>query len=114
MRGDKFGVRQGLKHVYQVAPRPRVKEGGRLVKEHHRGLHREHRRERRHALFAAGDLERRLAAQMFDMQQGEALVHAPRHLLLGEPHIARAEGDIVVDRGHKELVVGVLEEDADL
>ena len=39
--------------------------------------------------------------------------HPRLHLALGQAEVARAEGDVLADGGHEQLVVGVLEDDAD-
>ncbi len=45
---------------------------------------------------------------------GERLAHPGGDLFLREPHVERAEGHVLRDGGREELVVGVLEDEADL
>ena len=45
--------------------------------------------------------------------RSQRLVHPPFDVGFGQPLVARAERDVVVDRRHEELIVGVLEDQAD-
>jgi hypothetical protein len=43
----------------------------------------------------------------------EGLGHALVQLRSAQAEVHRSEGDVVADRAHEELVIGVLEDDAD-
>ena len=44
--------------------------------------------------------------------RAQGLGHPLGHLVARKPHVERAEGHVLLDRGHEQLVVGVLEHEA--
>ena len=88
----------------------RVQPGGGLVQNEHPGLHGDAPRDGPPPLLAAGELKGGLF-QLVVPQSHEAggLPHPAVHLPLVQPHVFRAEGDVLVDGLLKELVLRVLE-----
>ena len=88
----------------------RVQPGGGLVQNEHPGLHGDDPRDGHPPLLAAGELKGGLF-QLVVPQSHEAggLPHPAVHLPLVQPHVFRAEGDVLVDGLLKELVLRVLE-----
>lgn len=67
------------------------------------------------ALLPAGELERRaLEERLVHTGKARGLAHALIDLLRGEPGIFRAEGNVLIHRLLKELVLGILKDEADL
>ena len=92
-----------------------VKAGRRLVKDEHPGAHGDHAGDGDAALLPAGELERR-ALEERGVHAGKArgLAHARIDLLRGEFGVFRAEGDVLIHRLLKELVLGILKDEPDL
>ena len=88
----------------------RVQPGGGLVQNEHLGLHGDDPGDGHPALLAAGQLEGGLL-QLVVPQAHEVggLPHPAVDLLLVQAHVPGAEGDVLVDRLLKELVLRVLE-----
>lgn len=97
----------------ELTPGERVEVGGGLVEDHDRGVHGQHGGERHPPALADAQVVRRPGGGVGHADRGEALLDPGLELGAGEPEVRRAEGDVPADRGHEELVVGVLEDDAD-
>ena len=86
-----------------------VKAGGRLVQNHDLGAHGHDAGHRRTPLFAARQIKGGLFQQRVgQLDQPGRLAHPTVDLLLVQPHVFGAEGDIFVDRIVKELVFRIL------
>ena len=97
-----------------VAPL-RVEAGGGLIEDQHLGVHRDHARDRRAALLAARKLKRRFFEQgRLQVCKPRRLLRALHRLLVGKPHVLRAEHDVLQNCLLEELVLGVLEHHAHL
>ena len=61
----------------------------------------------------SGEVERRAVAVRDHADGGQRVVDPGAQLAPRHPEVRRAERDVLGDRGHEQLVVGVLEDDAD-
>ena len=92
-----------------------VKAGRGLIEDEHLGAHGDHAGDGDAALLPAGELERRaLEERLVHAGKARGLAHALIDLLRGEPGIFRAEGNVLIHRLLKELVLGILKDEADL
>jgi hypothetical protein len=87
---------------------------GRLVEKKRAGSERENRGQGGASFLAAGEAMRVARTEAGESDRGEALGDARGDLVFTEPEIARAEGDVLGNTRHEELIVGILKEQADL
>ena len=100
-------------HVEQLAARARVEVGRRLVEHEQARAHRQHGGDRHPPALA----HRELVGGALGRRAPCAPRRAPRatrsrDLVALEAHVERAERHVLLDGGHEELVVGVLEHEA--
>ena len=109
---DATTVRPGIarEHVHEPPHRGGVEVRGRLVEQQHAGLDREERGEGDPLLLAARELERR-ALEERRRRRTPPPSAPPAPSDVGEPELARAEGDLVRDGRVEEHRVHVLEEE---
>ena len=92
-----------------------VKAGRGLVEDEHPGAHGDHAGDGNAALLPAGELERRaLEERLVHTGKARGLAHARIDLFRGELGVFRAEGDVLIYRLLKELVLGILKDQPDL
>ena len=88
----------------------RVKPRRRLVEDEYLRLHRNHARDGHAALLSAGELKGRLGEHVLaQADQLRRLAHAAVDLVFRKAHVARAEGDVLIDRLLEELILRILE-----
>ena len=93
----------------------RVEPRGRLIEHEHLRTHRDDARDGYAPLLPARELQRGALEQLLiDAGEARGLTHAAVDLLLGELHVRRAEGDVLIHRLLKELVLRILEHEPDL
>ena len=100
-----------LHYADYFASAARIEHGGRFVKDHHVWFQRQNARNGDALLLPARKPRNHRIAVFFhaDRLQGEG--DALRDLLARQPHVLRAERDIVLhDRGNR-LVIGILKDD---
>ena len=102
-----------------VLPQPdpllRVQTGGGLVQNQHAGAHGDDAGDGDAALLPAGQLQGGLFKQfLLHAHKAGRLPHPLVDLLLGELHVLRSEGDVLVYRLLKELILRVLEHESHL
>ena len=101
--------------VQDLAAARGVETRGGLVEDQHAGAQRDHAGDGDATLLPAGELEgRALEELLVHLGELRRLAHARVDLLLGELHVPRSEGDVAVYRLLKELILRILEHDADL
>ena len=99
-----------LKQLPEPHPLLRVQPGGGLVQHQHPGLHGDHPGDGHPALLPAGQVEGGfLQHPRLQPHKPGGLAHPAVHLVLIQPHVLGAEGDVLVHRLLKELVLRVLE-----
>jgi hypothetical protein len=106
--------REREEQVAQGAARPRVERAGRLVEREHARVAREHAREARAALLARAQAVGRAVRGVGEADAGERGGDAGGQRVAPFAALARAVRDVLADGGAEELVVGVLEEEADV
>ena len=63
--------------------------------------------------LAEAEVVRRPIGGVSHPDRGQRLGRPGGQLVAAQPEVGRPEGDVVADRGHEQLIVGVLEDDAD-
>ena len=91
----------------------RVEVRRRLVEDEDVGSHRQHRGQGDAPALAEAEVVRRPLGGVGHADRVQRLRGAGRQLVAAQAEVGRPEGDVVTDRGHEQLVVGVLEHDAD-
>ncbi len=91
----------------------RVEHRRGLVQHQHVGLHRQHARNADALLLPAGKLMRGALAIGLHLHAVERPIDAAQNLRARHAQVFRAKGDILLDDGRHDLVVGVLEDHAD-
>ena len=105
----------GADVVQYLAASGRVQAGGGLVQNQHPGAHGNDAGDGYAALLPAGQLQGGLFKQFFlHAHKAGCLPHPLVDLLLGELHVLRPEGDVLIHRLLKELILRVLEHQAHL
>ena len=95
---------------HQVLPARRIQSGGGLVQHQHLGVHSHDPRQGHPALLAAGELKGGLVQLIVpDAHQAGGLPDTAVQLLPGLALVDGAEGDVLVHRLLKQLVLWVLE-----
>ena len=97
----------------ELAPAGRVQVGRRLVQHQDLRPHGQHGGDRDPAALAERQVVRRPVAVRGHADRGERLVDPGAQLGAAQAEVGRAERDVLGDRRHEQLVVGVLEDDAD-
>ena len=90
-----------------------VEAGHGLVEDQHVGAHRHRAGDRGALLLAVAQHVRRALAQMADLERLERVLHAAARDVFGQPDVERPERDVLIDGAGEELIVGVLEDEAD-
>ena len=90
-----------------------VKVGERLVEDEHRWVEREHGGEGDEALLASGQSSGRAKGEPLEAEPLELAVDPPADLTRLDREVLGPERQLVLHRGHHELVVGILEHHAD-
>ena len=85
----------------------------RLVEDEHRRVEREHGSEGHEALLTAGQLSRRAEGEPLEAEPPQLAVDPPTDLFRLDREVLGPERQLVLHRGHDELVVRVLEHHAD-
>ena len=104
---------EAAQDVGELAPRGGVEVGRRLVEHEDLGLHRQHGGDRDPAALAVGQVVRRAVDEVGHADAVERVHHPAVQLGALEAEVGRPEGDVLADGAEEELVVGVLEDDAD-
>ncbi len=113
VRDDEHRALERLEHLEQLSPRAGIEVGRRLV-EHEQGrLHRQDGRDRHAPALAERELVRAAVCDVLHPHGAQRRSHAILEPRAGEPEVERPEGDVVAHRRHEELVVGILEDEAD-
>ena len=99
--------------VGELAPRRRVEVRRRLVEHEDLGSHREHGRDGDPPALAEGQVVRRPVGEVAHPDAVERLDDARVELGAAQAEVGRPERHVVAHRRHEQLVVGVLEDDAD-
>ena len=113
MRNQDLGLRQRPEGFDERPARRGIQVGGRLVEEQDFGFDRQHPGEGSATALPGTQVVRRTVALAIQTHLLQAAVHPGAHRLSIESHVQRAEGDILLDRRHEDLIVGILEEHAD-
>ena len=108
---SRIASRSETQHVEQLAAGGGVQRRGRLVEDQHVGPAGEHARDRGAAALARAQRVRRPRGELVQAHRLERLVDPRAQRVAGEPLVGRAEGDVLLDGRHEQLVVGVLEDD---
>ena len=106
-------ISQGEKDLDELATRCRVEVRRRFVEDEHVGAHREHRRQRHSPAFAEAEVVWRTIAVPAHADRAQRIGHPSVQLVAAQAQVGRPERDVLADGGHEQLVVGVLEDDAD-
>jgi hypothetical protein len=112
--GDDFGDGEGLEEVFEFAAAAGVEVAGGFVEDEDGGLAGEDAGETDAAFFAAGEVMGGAAFKAGEADAIEAFAGAGGDIGGGQAELFGAEGDVFEHGGAEELVVGVLEEEADL
>jgi hypothetical protein len=112
--GDDFGDGEGLEEVFEFAAATGVEVAGGLVEDEDGGLAGEDAGETDAAFFAAGEVMGEAVIEACQANLGEAFRDACGDFGRVEAELLGSEGDVFEDGGAEELIVGVLEEEADL
>ena len=91
-----------------------VEAGGRLVEDQHARTQREHARHRQALALALAQQEGIERARILKPHCAQHLFASPLNFIRRKVEVARPEGDLVLDCGGEDLMVGVLENVADL
>ena len=113
VRRDHLRAGQAVDEPDELAAAARVKVQRRLVQQQHLRPHRQHAGQGHAPLLAAGQVERRPLFQSRQRHRRQRLRRPAAHLVGRQAEVQRAEGHVVEHRGVEELVVAVLEDDAD-
>ncbi len=113
MGDDQRGQPEREHDVGELAAGHRIQVGRGLVEDQDRRVHREHRAGRHPASLAEAQMVRRPVGRAAHAGQGERPVDPSGQLGVPVAQVDRAEGHVVAHGGHEQLVVGVLEDDAD-
>ena len=108
MGGHNDGMFEGFEEFDQLPARTRVKIGGGFIHHEDAGGHGEHRSDGYRALFPGGEPVRGAVGEVGRPDRSERVGDPGFHLLRRQPEIKRAEGHIIIYRGHKQLIVGIL------
>ncbi len=111
--GDPLLLVQILEEVHEGVHPHRIEAGGRLVQDDHLRPHRQHPRHADPLFLPVGKGVDRLAGEFLHLHLVQRPVHPLLHLPGRQPHVDRPESDVLLDGGGEELIVGVLEDDAD-
>ena len=114
MRGDEFSAGQRVDQFDQFTSAAGIEEHRWLVEKQRVGPHREHTRDGRPSLFAAGEAEWHALFLARHADAFERFADAHSHIVGGQSHIERTEGHIVADGAREELIVRVLKDDAEM
>ena len=110
---DEEGLFEGAKEADEFAAPAGVEAGGGLVEDEEVWGHGEDGGEGSAFALADGEVEGLSLFESGEADGVEGLGDAVVDFFFGEAHVDGAEGDVVVDGGAEELVVGVLEDEAD-
>ena len=91
-----------------------IQSGGRLVENQQARAQREHARDRQPLALALAEQEWIERARILKSDRAQHLVASALNLVRREVEVARTEGDLVLDGRGENLMVGVLEDVADL
>ena len=106
-------LRQVVHQPGEAAPRRQIERVQGLVEDHIARLHYQHRKQAEQLLLAAAEQISRYGAAAFEAMLGQDRVEPRRDLRLRHIHVAKAEGDVLLDGGHDDLVLRILEHIAD-
>ena len=115
MGGDYPRPSQALQLGHEGSSPADVQAERGLIQQHDLRPHRQNPGQRDAPLLPAGKLHRRpfLVPPQDLRHPPQCLGHSLPDLLRGEPQVERSEGHVVTDGGAEELVVAILEDDAD-
>jgi hypothetical protein len=112
--GDQLGAGQSANETDEIAPAARVEERTRFIEQQHRRPHRQHTGEGRTPFVATGKLERyTLPTIRGQPDSREGLGSASLRFVGRKPEIQRTEAHIIQHRRAEELIVRILEHNAD-
>jgi len=113
MGGDYFGMVERFQEFYQLAPCPGIKAGSGLV--HHKDIraHGEHRGDGYTAFLASGEPVGRPFLQIQDPDSCQGFLNMFLYFIHGQAQVQGAEGNIIKNSGHEQLVIRILENHAD-
>ncbi len=110
MRGHDLRMGKRLKQLDQPPPRLGIKVCRRFVHDQDVRFHGKDRSDRHRALLPSGKMMRRFVAQLQRANGPERILDPFADTLFIQTQVERAEGHVIEDRGHEELVVGVLKD----
>ena len=105
---------EGAHHPQHLVDELRVERAGRLVEEHHLGVHRQRPRDRHPLLLPAGELARVVAALVGDADLGEHRLGLRRRLGLAAAEHVDLRGGDVLEHGHVLPEIELLEDHREL
>jgi hypothetical protein len=111
---DEQGLLEALQQADQFPAAPGVEARRRLVEDEDRGIHREDRRERDPLALTEREPMRDAALRAGHPDRREGPLDAIVDLVGRQAEVDRPERDVVEDGRAEELVVGILEDQADL
>lgn len=112
--GDQLQARKTAENALQLPPGTGIEGCGWLVQDKHGGLAGEEPRQADSFAFADAELGRIARAGVGQADGSQGLRHTAADFIEAEAGVERSEGDVVLDRGAEELVVGVLKQQSDL
>jgi hypothetical protein len=114
VRRHEAGLGAAHEKLNEPPPGAVIEIRGRLVEKERAGSERENRGQGGAALLSSGETMRMARPEPAESDCGEARSNARGDLVFTEAEIARAEGDVLGNTRHEELIVGILKEQADL
>ena len=110
-RHSRTVVTQTVQCLQHLGDANRVESGGGFVKEKQIRAHGDGTGDSNPLAFTIGQLVRGTLGKMAGPEQLQGLGDAIAHLRHVQPHVHRAEGDVLAHVSAEELVVGVLEDE---
>jgi hypothetical protein len=114
MAGDDAGDGQAVEDSGELASSARIQVAGGFVHEDDDGVQGHDTRDGDSAFFAGGEVERdTVPGILVETDAGESGFGATVDFIEWETEVEGAEGDVVIDAGIDDLVVGVLEDETE-
>ncbi len=114
MRGDKLASVESLEHFDQRPPGARVQIAEGFIEGEDQRVTGEHAGQANAFPFAQAQLQRAPPLVSFQSARAARLsAIAPLDVLPRQTQVERAEGDVFANRGTKELVIRILEQESD-
>ena len=112
--GDQLGGLQALDQADEPAPAAGIEVGCRLVEDEDRGPARQNSRQAHPLSLAEAEMMGRTIGRVLEIDAGQAFQGQLAGLGFAESQVERPKGHVFDHGGAEELIVGILEQQADL